>query len=201
MRKASLKDQLMKWETRFRSDAESDGFASLERFIGQLTDNELVVPGMAEELVEGTVHVVRASCAYFEMDGQVERAGRLLKSQTYPESTPSGTGYNLTFDIHSRALARLVVPEGPILADLDLADLYAFPWDEYERVGFSRLYITRMDWAELTSLELQDLEAEVEEDIRYDYSEEELDLWFEPALEGIRLDVSLQDRYDEDDDC
>ena len=71
----------MKWEARFRSDAESDGFASLERFIGQLTDIEVVVPGIAEELVEGTVHVVRASCAYWEMDGQVERAGRFLKSQ------------------------------------------------------------------------------------------------------------------------
>jgi len=198
-RNDTLKTQLLKWETRFRSDAESDGFSSLERFIGRLTDNEVVVSGMAEELVEGTVHVVRASCAYWEIDGQSERAVRFLKSQTYPQSNSSGNGYNLTFDIHSRALAKLVVPEGPILTDLDLADLYAFPWDAYERVGFNRLYITRMDWGELTSRELQDLEAEVEEDIRYDYSEEELDLWFEPSLEGIRLDVCLQDR--DDDDC
>ena len=46
--------------------------------------------------------------------------------------------------------------------------------------------------------ELEDIEAEVTYDIRYDYSEDELDLWFEPSPEGTCLIVSLQDRDDED---
>lgn len=188
---------LHEWEKRFRSDAESDGFATLIGFIEQLTDNEVIAHGRGEELVEATVHVIRASCAYWEIDGQIERAKDFLRSQTYPKANSSEPGYNLTFDIHSIALARLVVPKGPILANLDLADLYDYPWDAYECIGFSRLYISRMDWGELTSPELQELESAVEQDIRYDYSEEEVDLWFEPSLDGARLDVHLQPRYDD----
>ena len=202
MKKGTLKGTLMEWETRFRLEAKADGFAGLERFVERLTDRadgDLLGSGVGEKLLEGTVHVVRACCAFWALDGQHEIAGGFLGSQIYPKADSNGTGYSLTFGLHSKALARIVVPEGPrLLSDLDLADLYGFPWDEYRCVGFDRLFIARADWGELTSRELEELEAEVTEDIRYDYSEEELQLLFEPSLEGISLDVFLQDIYEDD---
>ena len=143
--------------------------------------------------------MVRACCAYWSLDGEDRtRTERFLELQRYAKPDPKATGYILTFDLHSKALARIVIENAPVLADVDLADLYGHPWWEYKRVGYDHLYISRSDWGELTCQELEDLEAEVTYDIRYDYSEDELDLWFEPSQEGTCLIVSLQDRDDED---
>ena len=193
------KDPLNQWDSRFRSEAKADGYSSFDDYLELLSTAADIVPGKPERLLEGTVLVVRACCAYWSLDGEDgTRTERFLELQRYANPDPKTTGYILTFDLHSEALARIVIENAPVLADVDLADLYGHPWWEYKRVGYDHLYISRSDWGELTSQELEDLEAEVTYDIRYDYSEDELDLWFEPSPEGTCLIVSLQDRDDED---
>jgi len=188
----------MKWELQYRAHAEADRYASLETFLERLEDAGGPWLGCTKRLVDGTMLVVGACCAYWELDGQTSVAGRFLKSQIYPDGVSNLTGYTLTFDLYGMALARIVIPDGPILADLDLADLYAYPWHEYKRVGYNRLYITRADWGEISLSELKELESLVIQDIRYDFPEDEVDLWFETSPDSTSLMVVLQDIDDED---
>ena len=83
---------------------------------------------------------------------------------------------------------------------LDLADLYGSPWSDYEVVGFHYLWISHPDWTNLTNEELQQLEDEVTNDLRFDYAEDELDLWFDESLDETYLFVTVQDVYESQDE-
>ena len=189
-------DLLTEWETRYRSEAKADDYARLDTFLVGLEDAGVPVSSTAKRLVDGTVLVMRACCAYWDLDGQTSVARRFLKSQGYPDGVSDLTGYALSFDLYGIAFGRVAIPDGPILADLDLADLYSHPWHVYKRVGYNRLYITHADWSEITASELKELESQVIQDIRYDFSDDELDLWFETSRDATSLMVSFQDLDD-----
>jgi hypothetical protein len=97
----------------------------------------------------------------------------------------------VTFDIHGKAFARLTLPES--LRPLDLADLYGTPWDQYERVGFSDFWISRVDGQDLSPLEIAEFENTVESDLRFDYGEDEVTFWFDPDSQEGSLKVTVQD--------
>ena len=51
----------------------------------------------------------------------------------------------------------------------------------------------------LSADEIAKLEAVVDEDLRFDYSEDELNFWFDPDTHDGVLKVSVQDVYDDEE--
>ena len=193
-------DLIKDWIKRFRSDSVSDGQHLLDDHMGRLSE-AVDVPQAIPTLVEGTIQVVVACCSYWSI-GSVdpERIGQFLNFQKYSLWDRQASGYVLTFDLHPKAYGSIRVEDVSMLRGyVDLADLYGHPWWEYERVGYGKVHITRSDWDELSETELDQINSQVTEDIRWDYSEDELDMWTEISDEGNCFTVNLQERYDEDD--
>lgn len=113
---------------------------------------------------------------YAALQGQEERFLDFLRLQRYDPGKAPGARFALTFDIHGKSYARVLVD--PKMSGPDLADLYGHPWDKYRRVGYDGIWITRADWRELTKKDKRFLEGQVRYDIRFDYSEDEVDLNF-----------------------
>ena len=195
------KDLLKEWLIQFRSDAESDALKLLDDHIDRLSEVANVVPGVPKRLMDGTVNVVVACCAYWGLDSDdCDRTKRFLESQKYSLWERKGNGYVFTFDLHSMAYGSIRIEDALMLGGyMDLADLYGHPWWEYERIGYDNLYVTRSDWGEFSAPELELIESQIIEDIRYDYSEDELNMWTELSDESNCFIVHLQDGYDEDD--
>ena len=193
-------DLIKDWIKRFRSDSVSDGLHLLDDHMSRLSE-AVGVPQGIPTLGEGTVQVVVACYAYLGLDHcDRSRTKRFLDLQRYSLWKQNGDGYIFTFDLHSKAYGSIRVEDSSRLGGyVDLAALYGHPWWEYERVGYDKLYITRLDWAEFTGPELELIESQVTEDIRWDYSEDELDMLTEISDEGNCFTVNLQGRYDEDD--
>jgi hypothetical protein len=64
---------------------------------------------------------------------------------------------------------------------------------EYEVCGYRSFWVSRTDGQNLSRSELTQIQDEVTEDLRFDYSDDELEFWFDDtAVEGI-LQVNLQD--------
>ncbi len=97
-----------------------------------------------------------------------------------------------------KAYARLLVPAKGFGA-VDLGDLCEHPWVELEVGGFDRLWISRADGSDLVDSEVAELERIVTEDIRYDYSEDEIEILFDDAFtEGVlRIDLQWPDETGE----
>ncbi|MCH9048123.1 MAG: hypothetical protein IH836_04115 [Proteobacteria bacterium] len=122
---------------------------------------------------------------------------QLLEMQQYNPAASANARYAFTFDICGNTYARVLGEPG--FKPLDLADLYDNPWWEDE-AGFSRLWVSRTDWSELASEELRQLENDVTDDLRFDYSEDEVDFWFDNSLDKTYLFVSVYDVEEEMDD-
>ena len=101
-----------------------------------------------------------------------------------------GEPYLVTFDIHGKAYARITLPGS--LRPLDLADLYGTPWDQYERVGFGDFWISRVDGNALSAQEIAVFKDTVVSDLRFDYSEDEIAIWFDPDSQQGTLKVTVQ---------
>lgn len=180
--------ELIKWERRFRSAAAADGGALLREHLRRLD-----LPDEPERLLEGTIRLVQVWAAYKDLDS--DDFATLLDMQTYDARQASDARYACTFDLHRAAYARVVVETK--VGCLDLADLYGHPWRDYRAVGFRRLWISHPDWSPLTSDERQQLQQEVSDDLYFDYTEEELDVWFDDELDDAYLLVTVQDVEDE----
>src|SRR5665647_923217 len=114
-----------------------------------------------------------------------------LKMQRYDPAEAVDAKYAFTFDICSKAFARvLVATKGAIP---DLADLYNHPWQDYKVCGYHSIYISCIDGRKLGTRELARLEKEVTYDLRYDYSEADVDLWFDDQTIERVLAVGVQD--------
>jgi hypothetical protein len=187
---------LKRWEREFRSAAKAD---NLELFRDHL--HRLGLPEEAEALLRGTVLVVQACCTYASIDGQ--SPAKFLAMQKYRPADVGDARYAFTFDFWGKAFARVLVSSKGGL--LDLADLYGYPWLDYKVCGYRYLWVSRTDGEDLSAEELAQIETEITKDLRFDYSEDELDFWFDDtALEGV-LYVMLQDVHrsegkDEDQD-
>jgi hypothetical protein len=177
MKKSSLSEDLQCWEQEFRTEAKADKLAVLREHLRGL---ELrAKPGL---VLEGTIQVVQACLAYMKMDGQSYT--RFLAMQTYDPFRSLNAAYAFTFSLFDKAFARVLVARD--LRGLDLADLYGHPWQPYKLCGYDRFWIMRADRTDLTKRDCVKLERLVTDDLRYDYSEEELDFSFE----GVWLDNS-----------
>ena len=174
---------LQRWEREFRKAVVADEYTLLREHLCRLE-----LPDKPELLLEGTIQVVIACAAYASIDGQSLAA--FLKMQRYDPAEAVDAKYAFTFDICSKAFARvLVATKGAIP---DLADLYNHPWQDYKVCGYHSIYISCIDGRKLGTRELARLEKEVTYDLRYDYSEDEVDFWFDDAtIEGMLL-VTVQ---------
>ena len=182
---------LKRWEREFRIAAEADQLAVFREHLQWLE-----LRAKPELLLEGTIEVVRACCAYLTIDGR--SCAPFLTMQTYaPVRSPSAR-YAFTFDLWDKAFARVLV--GEELRGLDLADLHGHPWLEYEVAGYRNFWIARADRAPLEAEALVRLAHQVTEDLRFDYTEEELDFWFDDAHTPGTLLVTLQDLADDEEE-
>jgi len=178
------KSSLKKWEREYRKAAQAD---DLELYREHL--HKLGLPGEPELLLHGTILVVQACCAYASIDGQP--IARFLGFQKYSPAEVPDAKYSFTFDLYGKGFARVLLSAK--LELLDLADLYGHPWWEYEVCGYRCFWVSRTDGEDLSPEELVQIETEITEDLRYDYSDDELDFWFDDtAVEGV-LKVTLQD--------
>lgn len=187
------------WAEDFRAAAEADDYAIFRDHLRRL--------GLPDEpllLLEGTIHFVVMWSAFYSL-GNPRSFARLLKMQTYDPAEACGARYAFTFDLCGKAFARALVDTK--YATLDLADMNEAPWDEYRVAGYSGFDISHLDWSPLTDEERSELEEEVTNDLRFDYSEDELDISFEDAcydsFDETYLHVHVQERYDieeEEDD-
>ncbi len=179
--------ELTAWEASFRFAAHADAnavlIAHLQKF-GLRADPQL--------LLEGTIDFVRAIVAFATLDGRP--IAECLAFQTYNPSTATNATYAVTFDVCGLGFARVL--SDARLRSLDLADLYAMPWDRHNRVGYGRLWVSRTDGVDLSINELDIVEQDVTDDLRYDYQEDEIDFWFDrDTYKGAML-VSVMDHVD-----
>jgi hypothetical protein len=175
---------LDRWERAFRAAAVKDDCAN---FRGHL--QRLALPNKPELVLEGTVSAVRMASAYLSMDGRDKAVGQLLRMQTYDPAEATDARYVLTFDIFRKAFARILVDA--TLQPLDLADMYGSMWDDYKMVGFDSFWISHPDWAYLTKREAKKLEKQVTYDLRFDYTDDELEFWFDDSRDKSYLVVTL----------
>jgi hypothetical protein len=149
-----------------------------------------------ELMLEGTVDVMQAIWTFSNLDNQP--MGSFLANQPYDPSKAHDPRYILTFDLCRKAYARVVVDsiQNPLL---DLADLFNYPWADYKAAGFDCIWISHQDWSPLTGEEVEQLEADVTNDLLFDYRENEIDIWFDDSTDPCYLYVGVQDREDEED--
>jgi hypothetical protein len=178
------KTLLDRWERAFRAAAQTDDCASFRRHL-----RRLALPNKPKLVLEGTVSAVRMGSAYLSMDGRDKAVRQLLRMQTYNPAEATDARYVLTFDIFRKAFARILVDA--TLQPLDLADLYGSPWDDYKRVGFDSFWISHPDWSCLTKREVKNLEKQVTNDLRFDYTDDELEFWFDDSRDKSYLVVTL----------
>ena len=174
------------WEKRFRAAASADNYALFRDHMYRLA-----LPEKPKFMLEGTILAIQATVAYTIMDGRDIPLDRFLRMQQYnPADTPDAR-YVFTFNLHGKAYSRVLADEKLILPDL--ADLYGHPWQAYKRVGYCCFWISHPDWSPLASVEIERLEKEVTDDLRFDYSEEEIDFWFAESPDASYLNVVVQD--------
>lgn len=85
-----------------------------------------------------------------------------------------------TFELGSKAFARILESKN-IGAGLDRADLYNHPWLKYKTCGYNQFWVSRIDGKALTTKEKKLLEKEITCDLRYDFSEDKFDFWFDDS--------------------
>lgn len=173
------------WQTRFTKAAEADQMNLLHEHL-----RNLGLPDEPELLLKGTLLMVPMALAYRSMDG--DDIETFLDMQTYDPSRARNACYALTFDLYRRAYARMLVDES--LRECDLADMFGAAWMELEMCGFHGFYISRVDGQDLSPEEVVELQRLVEEDLFFDYTEDELSVWFDDSRSPLYLYVDVSDR-------
>jgi len=132
--------------------------------------------------------------AYASVDGQ--EFSEFLALQRYNPAEAASAKYAFTFELCGKAFARVLVSAK--FKVLDLADLYGHPWWDYKVCGYNMIHISRTDGRKLSSAELLRLERDVTADLRFDYSESELDVEFYGLSNGSGRTflIAVQDHKD-----
>jgi hypothetical protein len=175
------------WEKYLRAAAKADNYALFRDYLRRLG-----LPEKPKLMLKGTILVVQASAAYASIDGQ--KFTPSLEMQRYNPTEASEARYAFTFDLCGKSFARVLV--NAKMEGFDLADLYNHPWKDYKAVGYHRIWISHPDWSVMTREELEHIEKLVTEDLRFDYSEDELNFWFYPSEDRTYLLVTVQDVYE-----
>ena len=179
-----LKDPFLEWQRQFRKDAVADKLTLFREHLVKLG-----LQGKPRDLLKGSILAVCACCAYESMDGRAFE--EFLSMQKYNTDEAPKAKYAYTFWGRNKFLARILTPKKKQF--LDLADLYEHPWHEYQTCGYEGILISRTDGKNLTSREKANLEEQVTNDLRYDYSDEELGFYFDDSLPKGVLHVYLYD--------
>lgn len=193
---------LDRWEREFRAAAMADHCGLFREHLRRLSSAELLnrqlQRGESARMVDATVSLVRMCAAYAAGDGVTEKFEGFLRMQQYDPAEPSEARYVFTFDLCGKAFARVLLETK--VQTLDLADLYGTPWPDYRVVGFDYLWISHPDWSDLTNDEFRRLEEEVENDLRCDYAQDELEISFDDRLDEAYLLVTVGDAYSANDE-
>lgn len=182
---------LAQWEKSFRDAADADSYEVFKKLLISLN-----LPDDPSLLLDGTIAFVQCCVAYMTIDNQ--QVMDFLAMQQYDPTKVVDAPYRVTFDLHQRAYACLNLPAS--LGALDLADLYGTPWDDYRVVGYCDFWIERADGVALNPEEISGFEKVVENDLRFDYAEDELSFWSDPDTHKGVLKFTVQDVYEFDDD-
>jgi hypothetical protein len=189
--KVIMKDNTVhRWSRSFRRDAMKDGMALFSNHLHGLN-----LPDEPEKLLEGTIMVVNACCAYLSIDGRP--LNDFLAMQTYRPTDDADAKYVFTFNVFDKTYARILTSID--CKFLDLADLFGHPWNELSICGFSDFLVSRIDGNPLSEDEIEDIEKVITDDLRFDYTEEEVDFWTDPdKIEGA-LYVYVYDVENDDE--
>ncbi len=180
------KNPLHEWIREFRNAAKTDHLALFEAYLKQ---HDFPERPKAKDLLRGTLLAVVACCAYESMDGRSYE--KFLNTQKYNPAQAPEMKYAYTLRGPNHFLARILTPKKKQY--LDLADLYNHPWSEFNTDGYGEILISRTDGKKLTAKEKADLEAQVTYDLRYDFSEEELEISFYDSCTNGELHVFLME--------
>jgi len=183
---------LGKWAAEFRSAAHADRLSIFRDHLRRLG-----LPNKPKRLLGGTIQMVFFCACYANIDNHDKYFYRFLKLQKYDPSRAKAAQYAFTFDVHGKTYARVLVDTK--VGVLDLADLYNHPWMNHKVVGFEDIWITRTDWAALSKKEKRVLEKQVDYDLRFDYTEDEIDIWFDDSRNKSALFVHVQDHEEPDE--
>ena len=179
------------WADKFQEDAAEDQF---QEIINRMDRQDIYA--LPEDVVSSTIHLVAACAAYLQMDGgSTQGLESFLDLQQYHGPGHPGSTYDFTFDFHHTGYAMITV--GDDMMGFDLADLYEHPFDFHGVVGYNRLLVSRSDSKPLTDQDLGDIETRVFEDLRYDYCEEDLYIYFEAGADSTCLTFLLYDLEDD----
>lgn len=186
--------KLKQWTATFIKAAEADAFHGVETHLCRLG-----APASGRAMAEATALMLAHLDGCYTVEHKRRDFRSLLSKQTYDPKRAEGARYVVTFDIFGRASARLLVDE---LAELDLASLNWTEWLRYERIGYSRLWISRIDGRPLGKREVVRLSNAVQADFDVDYTDEEVqvtyfpsDYWLEVLVEELDECSALALRY------
>lgn len=150
---------------------------------------ELVAPITTKTLIDNTIMLVLACIAYGKLDGR--DCAAFLARQNYDPAEAPISRYCVTFDISGNVAGRILVDD---LDFIDFADLLNHPWYEHEVCGYRSVTITRVDGADLSEEERTALKEEIIYDLRFDFGEDELGIWFDDLLGDDVLKVRVWEK-------
>ena len=184
------KNPFRQWSDSFRLDAEKDGMMVLRNHLQRVG-----LPDEPDKLLDGTIMFMSACYAYLTIDGR--SIEDFLAMQAYRPTT-NDSHYSFTFNLCDRTYGRIITALD--IMCIDLADLFGHPWDDFKMCGYSDFRVARIDEFALTGREIEDIEKAITSDIRYDYSEDEVEFWTDPdSIDGV-LYVHVYDVTPEDEE-
>ena len=171
------------WKNEFASAAEADACNEFRRHLEHL--------GMGfppEAMLQGTLMLMPAVMAYRQLDGQSNE--EMLARQKYWLGGDGLPHYCLTFDFFGLMVGRVLTDAN--FSDVDFADLFGHPWEGIRRVGFSNVWISRLDGKSIDDPEFNAIESHILGDLFFDYDESELeaDVAFMDIDDSVLLTVS-----------
>ena len=170
-------DAFRKWANRFRCEAVIDSASLLRKHLQRIG-----LPDEPEKLVEGTILCVNVAGAYSENEGRTIK--EFLSQQSYHPALDPNTYYSFTFNLRQHTFARIITPLNA--KTLDLADLYGHPWNQFKMCGYSEIRVSRLDDADLSEAEYDQIEKTIIDDIFFDFPEDEVYIAFDrEAVPGI----------------
>jgi len=177
-------DAFSRWAKRFRCEAVIDSAALLRKHLQRIG-----LPDEPEKLVEGTILCVTVAGEYSANEGRNMK--EFLSQQSYRPTLDPNSYYSFTFNLREHTYGRIITPLEA--KTLDLADLYGHPWHNIKMCGYSEIRIARLDDADLSEAEYENIEKTITDDIFFDFADDEVLIAFDRiAVPGILVAYLLE---------